>query len=235
VAKLGVMVDARPFTFGMSLTTPSLNLLGQGTSFVDLSTSRIDSTGSTGSDFYASNLQKDRKSEFPTSWAVGMGAGYHRGPTEYTLAVEWYAPIDQFQIIETTPFQSQSTGQTLKNEVVAEYKSVLNWGVGVQHRFSSTVAAYGSFTTDFSAVVPENTNSVITRWDLYHLTAGGEFSVNKLHLTLGLEWAFGKDTINGIDLSEIDSTKALWQAGDSDVRYDKFTIILGIKLGGENL
>jgi hypothetical protein len=54
-------------------------------------------------------------------------------------------------------------------------------------------------------------------------------------LTLGLEWAFGKDTISGIDLSEIDGTNALWDAGDSNVRYNKFTIILGIQLGGENI
>jgi long-subunit fatty acid transport protein len=164
-----------------------------------------------------------------------VGIGYHRGPTEYTIAAEWYAPIDQFQIIETTPFQAQSTGQTLPNKVVAEYKSVLNWGIGVQHRFTRTVAAYGSFTTDLSAVVPENTNSLVTKWDLYHITAGGEFSVRKLHLTLGLEWAFGNDTVNGIDLSGIEGLGNVFDPGDSDVRYDKLTLILGIQLGGENL
>ncbi len=235
LAKLGVMYDARPLTFGVSLTTPSLNLLGEGTSFVDLVTSRIDSSGGSGNDFYATDVQRDQKSKFPSSWAIGAGVGYHRGPTQYTIAAEWYAPIDQFQLIETTPFIGQSNGQTLPNRVVAEYKSVFNWGIGVQHRFTPNRAAYGSFTTDFSAVVPEKTNSVITKWDLYHLTAGGEFSVRKLHVTLGLEWAFGTDTVGAIDLSQIEGLDGLGNADGSNVRYNKFTIILGLQLGGENL
>jgi hypothetical protein len=235
LAKLGVMYDARPVTVGVSLTTPSINLLGEGTSFVDLATSRVDSSGGTGNDFFATDLQRDQKSKFPTSWAIGAGVGYHRGPTQYTITAEWYAPVDQFQVIETRSFQAQSTGQTLPNQVVAEYKSVLNWGIGVQHRFSPNVAVYGSFTTDFSAVAPEKTNSVVTKWDLYHITAGGEFSVGKLHLTLGLEWAFGSDKVNRIDLSGIEGLGDVWNPGDSDVRYDKFTIILGLQLGGNNL
>jgi hypothetical protein len=236
LAKLGVMYDGRPLSFGVSLTTPSLNLFGDGTSFVDLATSGVDSSGSqTGNDFYATNVQKGQKSEFPTSWAIGAGLGYRRGATQYTVAAEWYAPIDRFQVIETAPFEAQSTGQTLPNEVVAEYKSVFNWGIGIQHRFTPQVAAYGSFTTDFSAVVPEETNSLVTKWDLYHITAGAEFSVRKFHLTLGLEWAFGDEDLGGVDLSKIEDFGDIWNPDETQVRYDKLTLILGIQFGGENL
>jgi hypothetical protein len=149
------------------------------------------------------------------------------------LATEWYAPVDAFEIIETTDYQVQSTGQTLPNDVTAEFKSVLNVGVGFRYQFTENTAGYGAFTTDFSAAVPEQTNSAIATWDLYHVTAGGEFTLRRLHFTLGLEWAFGQETLPGVDLSDIDGAGGLQDPGPSDVRYNRLTLLFGFSIGGK--
>jgi hypothetical protein len=232
LAKLGITYEAQPLTLGLSLTTPSTNLFGQGSSFIDIATSGdVDGDGAN-DDVFIADLNKDAKSKYPSSWAIGVGAAYQFEHTDVTASAEWYAAIDQFDILEPDTFVAQSTGQPLPNRVTAELKSVLNWGVGVEHRFTEDVAIYGSFTTDFSAAVPTATNAAIAVWDIYHLTGGAEFSIRNIHLTGGIEWGFGREPVRGLDLSDVDGSNGLTRTGDAEVTYNRLTFILGIAIGG---
>lgn len=233
--KLGLAYNREPFTFGFSLTTPSLNILGDGYSFVDEATSGFDTDGNgSPDDTYAANLQQNAKSNFPTSWAIGAGAAYQLNKTELTASAEWFAPVDQFDVLETTSFQSQSTGETLPNSVVAEYKSIVNVGAGINHRFTSGVTAYGSFTTDFTAVVPDKTNTALTTWNLYHTTGGCEFTFRRFQFTLGAEWAIGKSPIDHLDFSAADESGGFQNAGSATVTYNELTFLVGLQINGDS-
>lgn len=234
--KLGVAHKSKPLTWGFSLTTPSLNVLGNGTSYIDLAQSGMDVDGdSINDDYFASNLQKDKKTKYPTSWAIGAGAAYELDQTEVTVAAEWYGAVDQFHVIETTDFQAQTTGQTLPNDVTQQLKEVFNWGVAARHEFNERFSGYGAFTTDYSAVVPEGSNSVVTKWDLYHVTAGAEFTVRRFGFTAGIEWSFGSENVPGLDLSAVEGSGGLRDAGDAKVSYDNLTFIIGFSIGGKEI
>jgi len=198
--KFGVGVNLDPLTFGLTVTTPSLNLFGTGSAFADYSGNYSGSpTDTTRKDILVSSYQEDVSSRYKTSWAVGAGLGYRFGKARIHFSVEWYAPVALFSVLQTSPFTGQSDGKQYKAQITQEMKSVINAGLGFEYSVSPSLGLFGSVVTDFSGV-PEGTisNLALTTWDLLHLSAGAVISFSALDLTAGVSFAGGTQSLSDI-------------------------------------
>jgi long-subunit fatty acid transport protein len=103
--------------------------------------------------------------------------------------VDWNAEVPRYTVLETPDFIVRTpTGDSTVRLVISEQlKSVVNWGVGLEHRFSPTLTGFASFHTDFSAREEGQAPSAsITRWNLNHFTVGANWHVWRSDLALGL-------------------------------------------------
>jgi hypothetical protein len=160
---------------------------------------------------------------------VALGAARTLGNTTIHATAEWFAPVSEYTILEPAPFVGQSTGDTLSPALLQELERVINFGVGVEQRFSPTLAGYASFRTDFSARRTSATGvSSMSRWNIYHLTAGTSFEALGVGFTLGLGYGFGSSRVSrsaGGGGDFIDELPEEWE-----VKYRNLRLILAFAL-----
>ncbi|RKY97926.1 MAG: hypothetical protein DRQ13_04100 [Ignavibacteriae bacterium] len=203
--KFGIGFNFQPLTLGLTVTTPSLNIGGSGSVGTHFFLNGIDRDGDGINDNeFDSNFQDEIASEYNSSWAVGFGGGYKIGKFKFHASVEWFDAIEQFFVLDTEPFESQGSGETLTNDLTHELKSITNYGFGVDYFSSESLIISGSFVTDFSARIPDTeTNLTVSTWNIYHISGGTTFKVGNSDLTLGLEYAFGSKEIDQrIDITD---------------------------------
>jgi len=222
--KAGVGVNLSPLTMGLSVTTPSLNILGTGSAGTHLFVSGLDTSR------FQSNYQDEIKSEYKSSWSVGFGAAYKFEKIKLHFSCEWFDAVNKFFVLDTEPYLSQSSGVELTNDLTNESKSVINYGLGIDYFAGDSLSFSASFITDFSAGV-ENTQTNLAPYsgsNLYHIAGGVSFIVWKTDLTLGLVYTFGSHTVeNNIALTpEADGDISQ----ESELAYSQIKVLLGFEL-----
>lgn len=197
LAKLGVGVDLRPATFGVTVTTPSANVSGSGSTGLHSFVNGFDLDGNGSPDtYFASNYQDDVSSAYHSPWSMGIGGAYDFGTIVVHASVEWYGAVDRFDVLATAPFIAQSTGEVLTNPLTLELRSVTNFGVGLDYHLGEKSVVSGGVTTDKSSHQPgTTTNLALSRWDLTHISGGATFKVGNSEIALGLSYAFGREDI----------------------------------------
>ena len=222
--KAGLGVNLNPMTLGLTVTTPSLNIFGTGSAGTHLFISGIDSNT------FNSNYQEDVKSKFNSSWAVGFGGAYNFGKIKLHLSAEWYNAIKKFNILDTEPYISQSSGEVLTNDLTNESKSIINYGFGLDYFASDSLIFSVSVASDFSAYVKNTTTNLApySAWDLIHIAGGSTFKIWKSEITVGLVYSFGSQTLeNNINITPGDDNSLGRQ---SDFRYSQIKVLLGFEL-----
>jgi hypothetical protein len=195
--KVGIGLILEPIRFGLTITTPSISLFGSGSTDINLSGSGLEyNNGGDRNDFLISNYQEDLPSTYNSPFSIGLGVGYKFGQFKIHIATEYYSNVPKYSILSTELFNSQTGNLTGSNDLTAAADYVLNYGVGLQMYINPRFTLYGAFTTDFSAYAKgEETNSSVSRWDLYHVTAGAAFTWDKLEITSGVATSFANDDI----------------------------------------
>ncbi len=213
---------------GANVTTPSLHISGSGETLQVETVSDVDLTGDGTSDGKVeSDFQDELQTQYRSSWAVGGGLGWFFGATGIHVAVEWFDDREQYDVLVTEPFVGQTTGDILANRVVQELKDVTNFGAGLEHRFAENFALYGGFSTDFSAAVPQGgDNTSISKWDLYHASAGTEFTIASFDLLLGFTYSFGSQPIDRLVDGSADDAE-----GTGLVKYRSLKAVFGFNVG----
>ncbi|MGB6122407.1 MAG: hypothetical protein WBG80_10890, partial [Bacteroidota bacterium] len=93
--KVGLYFDYRPLSFGVTLTTPSINLFNtSGWVMVNRSAVIADSAG--GFAQLASNYQKDLTSRYQSPIFIAVGAAYEFNSTSLYLSLEWFNGVDEY-------------------------------------------------------------------------------------------------------------------------------------------
>lgn len=229
--KVGAAFDFKPVSFGLSLTTPSLRLFGSGTATINRTVSGQDVNNDNVEDLeFIFNEQEKVKANYKSSWAVGMGLAYHFEKSAVHVSAEWFDAVSKFDVLETEPFEAQSSGEAYANQVTHELRSIVNFGIGVEHTYNSRLTGYASFSTDFSAAVPgTDSNLAVSNWDLYHLTGGSTFRIRRFEFTLGMGLIFGngknRQPVNLIDANE--SNELLGTRGEVESTYRSLLVIAG--------
>lgn len=223
--KAGVGLNLNPLTIGLTVTSPSLNIFGSGSVGTHLFISGIDSNR------FDSNYQEDIESKFNSSWAAGLGLAYNFGNVKLHLSAEWYDAISRFNVLDTEPYESQSSGETLTNDLTHEAKSVINFGLGMDYFASDSLIFSLSVTSDFSAYVDNTTTNLAaySAWDLIHIAGGSTFNLFKSEVTVGAVYSFGSQTINNnINITPDDENNSVGR--QSNFKYSQIKVLLGFEI-----
>ena len=230
--KAGIGYTFEKIKFGLTVTTPTLNLLGSGEVDVNINSSGMDLDGDLQPDeFLVSNYQTDISSKYKSSLALGFGIYYKFSSFKIHLAGEYFGGVDKFNVLTSNSFQSQTGGLTLKNNLTHALKPVFNYGVGLEYLINEKVTTYAAFTTDHSALdTDENSNHSYLKWDYYHISAGAAVSVKKIELTFGLSLAIAGDDISVpiLPLSENEEADFVLQKQGAEVSSYRLKFILGL-------
>jgi hypothetical protein len=191
--KLGLALDFRKWTLGLTLTTPSIKLYGTGAAgYNNTAIGQYPGDVNAGEAEMAVDYQQDVNSHFPTPLSIGFGFTYKLNRTRLYFSAEWYSAVKTFDVLDLETSYSQTSGDEIDFSLTHEVDSVLNFAFGIEHIFSKRFAAYASFRTDYSAESLESeTNLTVTNWDLFHFMAGAIFSINKYNFTLGIGYSYG--------------------------------------------
>ena len=199
--KAGLAVDLSPLSLGLTLTTPSVNLFGSGSAYVNTQSNGVDANGNGIPDpLFVADYQEKLSSIYRSSWAVGIGASYQIDQFRIDVSAEWYAAVSRFNVLEPISFVGQSTGAQYQNTFSAALDPVLNFGAGIEYDAGEHTSWYASVITDNSGVKSgSGTNFAVSSIDYINVTGGGIFSVGRSKITLGLGYAFGSSPISFTD------------------------------------
>jgi hypothetical protein len=231
--KFGMGFNFNPLTLGITVTTPSVNITGTGSVSTHFFLNGVDSNSDGMNDNeFDSNFQDEVPSNFKSSWAIGAGGGYKIGKFKIHVSAEWYDAVELFSVLDTEPYISRGSGDTLTNDLTHELKSVTNYGIGLDFFSSENLIFSGSFVTDFSARIPgTSTRLAVSTWNFYHISGGATFKLGKSDITLGLEYAFGSNTITQpIDLTDPNAEDDPDLLKESKVTSTRIKFLIGFVL-----
>jgi hypothetical protein len=228
LAKIGLSWHSEVWKTGLTVTTPSLSVLGSGKSAYTVSLAGVDGDhdGSLDAPTLVSETAEDLPAHYQSSWAVGAGASRAFGATRFYASAEWYAPVARFTVIDVP------AGSAVEGQLGQELGNVLNAGVGVEHVLNDDLSVYGAFHTDFSASVGSaQVNVAVSDWDIYHVSGGVSFRIHDNRFTLGASWAQGGKTRaldTAIPANDVPATPLGSQV---NIHYSKLTFLLGFVFG----
>jgi hypothetical protein len=193
--KLGIGRIIDRWQFGVNVTSPSLSLGGSGDVGYD-STFVVEENDPSVSGGIVTTTQEDLPARYKTPLSVGGGGAYSFGEGRRVhFAAEWFAEVQEYDVIDSEPFVSPESGDTLSFDISQKLDGVFNAGVGIEYTFSDLLGGYGGFRTDFSArpteVEGSDFTSTVSRWDIYHVSLGSTFTVERSDFTLGVVFSFG--------------------------------------------
>lgn len=230
VWKLGVALDFDRVTFGLTMTTPSIKLYGDGTTGINITMvwQDLDDDG-TKEDYLAADYQDGLDANYRTPLSVGFGMTFKFQNVRLYGSAEWFDDMDKYEVMSVEDFPAQSSGEMLSNNLTHELDSVLNYGIGIEYNFNQNLTIYSSFCTDFSAQKPgSDTNLSISDWDIHHIQGGTTFKIKRSEFTLGLGYAWGKKpTEQKYDIPEDIEEGYLGFIKDLEFKYSSIKFIIG--------
>ena len=194
LTKAGISFELKRIDVGLTVTTPGVKIMGSGEAGIDRLRLGQDVNGDALPDnIYAVSLQQDLPSEWKSPLSIGAGANIPLGRSTLYVSGEWFDKIDAFDVLDVAPVVDEVTGQPIPFEVVQQAKSVTNGAIGLEHPFSDRFTGYVSFATDFSTAVEGKSDTALSNWDIYLITAGTTFAVGKSEFSVGAGYAFGNN------------------------------------------
>ncbi len=224
--KLGLAWNpAAQLSLGLTVTTPALQVLGDAE--MGLSRGRY---GTDSDDALEGAIGETDEATYKSPLSVGLGGAYRFGGTRIHASAEWFDAIDEYAVADV-PASGMGT-DTLSLAVVHAARSLVNWGVGVQHGFSPKVSGYASFLIDRSAS-PENPspeqNVGTAPWDTHYVNIGADIALGTVSLTLGIGLGIGDSPFAEVlDFLEIENEEG--SLDTTTLRYRSWRFIFGFEL-----
>ena len=222
--KIGLATYVNKWRVGITVTTPSVGIGGTGdVTYDDTFVGQgVDAQGNPLT-FIAVDKQKV-DSNYRSPISIGFGAARAFGKTRVHIAAEWFNKSDEFTVLDTEPFQAQSSGETIETDLFRQLDQVFNVAVGLERDINERFHGYAGFRTDFSGLGRESSgNDAVTLLDIYHLSGGATVMISDNEFTLGGVLSFGGAPI----ARELVIPEELDFSNEADVRYFRFLAILG--------
>jgi hypothetical protein len=212
ITKAGIHFRKNKWKLGLTLTTPSINVVGWANvsreisvyNGIDESTINTDTVKTI--DFLALDRQRNiHDTRYKTPFSIAFGAERNLKQGSLMFSVEYFQKIKQYQVVvpNPEPFIRPSTGDYYIDEteflsVIYAANHALNFSVGYEHNVSDKLAVLTSVRTDFnvsnedSEPQPEMIMGSIF-WDMYHATLGVSMKKGNTLTTIGFDYALGFD------------------------------------------
>ncbi|MCH7962367.1 MAG: hypothetical protein IH852_00340 [Bacteroidetes bacterium] len=227
--KAGIIFDHRPLSFGFTVTTPSLNLFNYtGESSINIS--QINSAGE--EQFIAVNDEDGLTSEFKTPFSIAFGAAYHFEKTSLYFSAEWFAKISSYEVLNTQPVIVVPTGEVIPNTNFLSRRSVINFGLGVDHKLGKDLSLYASIFTNNSAKDPDQLSKYsMSGYNILHFLGGVALKYDILDLILGLGYATGNNKIESLDnIIDPSNTSSVNDETFSEISYRGYKIVFAFSI-----
>ena len=129
--KLGVAGSTNRFQWGVTVTTPSILITGNGKYNFEYFFSGIKGV-SENPDQFATSRQNDLSISYKRPLAVGGGISIPLKKSQLHFSMEWYNSIKEYTIMEAEPHIAQSSGDTISFTLVDDLESVTNIWIGAE-------------------------------------------------------------------------------------------------------
>jgi hypothetical protein len=227
--KVGLIYQLDNLTLGLTVTTPSLNLFGSGRLY--LNSSLTDNSGLFESDLDAF-YQDDLSTTYKSPLSIAVGASYSFETTRVYFTSEWFNKFEQFNIFNAEGLSYKFGDKVIPVQLTHQLNSVINFGVGIQHRFNPDLGTYFGFNTDFSAVQDDSTSNIaIATWDIYHFTIGASFTLYEIDLNIGVGYGFSNRVVSEIlNIGNAEPINSDANIPSTEAKYQRFKLILGLSL-----
>jgi len=101
VFKLGAALNLKRWKFGLTITSPSINIWGRGSMQSDVTVANIDYFGTGTLISLTANTRQDKlKTTYKTPLTVGFGTEYSNEKTTIAFSCEWFDKVDDYTIIK---------------------------------------------------------------------------------------------------------------------------------------
>lgn len=197
-AKFGVVYQKDKWDLGLTLTTPSLNLFGNGTVASNIAVRNLKLIDDNRISGVATARQAELKTKYKSPFSVALGVNHTFNRSHLGVAAQYYSGMDIYDIMEPAPGSFvrpiDLAPQLQSDEFLAIQsgaKAVFNVAIGYEYAVSESLSILGGFRTDMS-YFDESLNDVagikptITNWDIYHFTGGVTLNRKNSSLSLGL-------------------------------------------------
>lgn len=234
--KAGLSAAFEKINLGLTITTPKINLFGDGSTIYEDFVSNVDSINSEPvGDKYIENYQDDLEVKLKSPWAIGLGIAIKLPHSTVHLSSEWYSSINKYTVMEADQIVGQVPNDSIDFILTEDLRSVLNFGLGYEHRFSEKIEIFVSAATDFTAInegstyiyefdQTEYSNSTFDG-DIFHFGGGVALDLTWAELTLGATYGNAQRSvpkpldISGDQIVNPDETTSLF--------YSRWRFIVG--------
>ncbi len=235
LAKIGLAIDKGNLTYGLTVTTPGVGLFGSGKVLTSESNSGLDldNNGVEDPAYLSSNYQEELSATWKSPLSIAGGLSWESGATKFHLTVEWFNAIKVSQAMNPDSYYSQSDPSEKRTYNLAYgAKSLINYGLAVEHTFSPEFSLYGAFRSDYSSIPSDEADNLqISNWDLWHTSGGASFTFLNMEFTAGLQFSFGDGTSERfINFNLDDGAQVIGNSGNYDIRYRRLKAIIGFNL-----
>ena len=126
-------------------------------------------------------------------------------------------------------FVAQEPGEVISVDVVQALDEVFNWGVALEHAFSSRVNGYVSYYLDATGLTNEIERAGLSTspLDINAATFGADFTVGSARLTLGTGYSWGSK----VDDSLTDVLSREDEDFEATFVYRSFRFLFGFEIG----
>jgi len=201
--KFGAAYQTGRWKFGLTLTTPSIQVYGRGDIQREESLIAIDTAGGGGGEVVMGRKTGIR-AIYRRPLSIGFGVEYATAKTRISISGEYYTRIKVYHLFEpqSDPFvypESADTGSThaeLESFLHVQNASnpVFNIGIGFSQDLGSKFTLMLGARTDFSSYTnPQEGDNFLHNnagWDLYHLSAGLSYHQKRNTVTVGFTYSF---------------------------------------------
>lgn len=222
VIKLGLMGNYKRFKFGLTGTSPSINIWGKSTVSMNVTYSNIYLPEYNAYiSLFADDKQEIKSTEYKTPLSIAAGFEWSIFPkTNISVTAEWFDKVDPYILAQPEDkdflrpsYSGNPYNSALLLRIIEARKSITNIAVGIEKRFGPKFTLLMGGRTNYNTSIDtDSTGFAISnnRIDLYHFSLGGSFNRKQSKLYVGVTYSTGKaeDQSQLINIAEPSATGA---------------------------
>ena len=209
VFKLGFSYELEQWKFGLTVTTPNIKVFSGGKSATRVAEqTNIAYDGELLPDYIAFDGQSksELKTNYKLPWSIAFGF-IHDIPDKgrrFYFTTEFFSKIKGYKMVDAqqkddvaTPGYEDAAGDDWLSFGYAA-RPIINFSVGYSWTIKKDLVFLNAFRTDFSAINRDglddldNLNYIkTTDYNIYHYSAGVEFSIKRQRFIAGGDFGFG--------------------------------------------
>ena len=203
--KLGVAFRGNKWSWGATVTSPGIRIMGTGAVGVDVLGTNVKAGAPQRSSLVINNRQTKIKSRFKSPYSVASGLEFRHRRTSYLVSAQYFGRQQVYTVLQgnQTPYVLPATAASLIGEegllqVKTAARPVLNVAVGIERALSEQTSLNLSFRNNNSYYDPQllqesGIRPDISTWNMYHVVGGVTIRRPRSSVSLGLAFGFGND------------------------------------------